>query len=336
MNGITPRVPLTSFQKQISTVVAEGVPEFPVNRDDNDYLPSPPIPSGRQDLTQLLPTTLLDKIVDHLPPPETDLLHQTSKFNQREIREVVRKKLKPEFRDCTDPVKLFKDPSKRLEHLIPIDRVGRVYLYKLGIPLDYLMDKIQHRQLTLAQALEIVTANRAKIEAAKREDPDLHFWLDEEGEFGRSVGYVQCGLLKLEDYLKASENLNSALRWPGVIDHFDRGTITVAHLNSIREWPCRLLSCNAITEALARGELTIEQILTARQPKGSISENLDILKYLHNGMLSLAQANRLRKEDCEDLHSPNLQRYLDRGILSMDQLLRYTSKTRRSLKVLPA
>jgi len=297
---------------------------------------SVPIPSGLQDFTKLLPTTLLDKIVDHLPPPEADLLYQTSKFNQREIREVVRKKLKPEFRDCTDPVKLFKDPSKRLGHFIAVDEPGRFYLYALGIPLRYLMDKIQHRQITLAQALDIVSVNRAKLYPAVKGVPFTQKSALEEDEFRMSGMYVICGLLKVEDYLRLDPDVDEVLAWPGVIDHLDRGIITVAHLDHIEEWSARLLGCKAIAEALARGELPIEQILTARQPAGSILENFDILKYLRNGMLSLAQANQLRREDCEDLHSPNLQRYLDRGLLSMDQLLRYTSKTRRSLKVLPA
>ena len=295
-----------------------------------------PIPLGRQDLTKLLPTTLLNKIIDHLPAPEIDLLHQTSKFNRQEIREAVRQKLKPEFRDCSDPVKLFKDPSKRLDHFIPIDDVGRFHLYRLGIPLPYLMDKIQNRQLTLAQALEIVSVNRAKIDEAAAKDPINRLLLDEDNESGISVKYVVCGLLKLEDYLKARDNLNVALRWPGVVDHFDRGIITVAHLNRMREWSARLLGCEGIAKALARGDLTVEQIMATRQPKGSVLENCSVLKYLNNGKLSLAQANQLRKKDCEDLHSPNLQRYLDRGIMTMDQLLGHTSRTRRLLKVLPA
>ena len=304
------------------------------SEQSTDSVPSPK-PLGPQDLTKLLPTTLLDNIVDHLQVPEIDLLHQTSKFNRQEIREAVRQKLKPEFRDCTDPVKLFKNPSKRLDHFIPIDHAGQVYLYELGIPLPYLMNKIQKHQITLAQALELVVTNRAKINLAKKIDRSYEILLNEDGESGLSVMYAICGLITLEDILKSFNNFHSALRWQGVVDHLEKGILTADQLNHMEEWSARLFDCEAIVKALARGELTVEQIMKAEEPYGSLSENLSVLKYLSNGKLSLAQASRLRKKDCEDLHSPNLQRYLDRGLMSMDRLLGHTSRTRRLLKVLP-
>ena len=292
--------------------------------------PSTSVSVTTSDYTRMLPTALAQTTCSYLEFSDTFRLAQTSAWHYREVKELIRQCLKTEGR-VGDPVQAFQIPSNRLDRYVPIDHRGRDYLFGLGIKHPYMFEKIRTGQYSIAQAQQIIQSNVAKI----RERKGLHGivgLLMRTKDCGPTVALVESGLLTVDEFLNLTQEGHKALLYAGVVKLLDKGAIKMEQLNLMDEWSAQLLTdCSAITNALSRGALTLEQILQARCPTYHLTYRYDIRHYLGEGLMSLAQANQLFPQDCAFLAEPSVKRLLKQGRMSASQLLQLSSEERRVL-----